>query len=117
MSVYGLIRYMWSAFFLFFKQKTADEMRISDWSSDVCSSDLQEMRLHQYAVKAAIAFARANHIDKVVFDSPNARLGIVTTGKSYLDVLQALEYLGLDRHACEDIGLRVRSEERRVGKE
>src|SRR3546814_4013746 len=29
-------------FFLFFKQKTADEMRISDWSSDVCSSDLLE---------------------------------------------------------------------------
>src|SRR3546814_5567490 len=27
-------------FFLFFKQKTAYEMRISDWSSDVCSSDL-----------------------------------------------------------------------------
>src|SRR3546814_985431 len=27
-------------FFFFFKQKTADEMRISDWSSDVCSSDL-----------------------------------------------------------------------------
>src|SRR3546814_3470376 len=27
--------------FVFFKQKTADEMRISDWSSDVCSSDLQ----------------------------------------------------------------------------
>src|SRR3546814_9108814 len=29
-----------SADFFFFKQKTADEMRISDWSSDVCSSDL-----------------------------------------------------------------------------
>src|SRR3546814_1534041 len=28
--------------FFFFKQKTAYEMRISDWSSDVCSSDLQE---------------------------------------------------------------------------
>src|SRR3546814_10501964 len=28
-------------FFFFFKQKTAYEMRISDWSSDVCSSDLQ----------------------------------------------------------------------------
>src|SRR3546814_11957491 len=27
--------------FCFFKQKTADEMRISDWSSDVCSSDLR----------------------------------------------------------------------------
>src|SRR3546814_1785568 len=30
-------------FFLFFKQKTAYEMRISDWSSDVCSSDLQHL--------------------------------------------------------------------------
>ena len=56
----------------------------------------QEMRLHQYAVKAAQAFARANRIDRIVIDSPNARLGIVTTGKRYLDVLQALEYLGLD---------------------
>src|SRR3546814_7772725 len=31
-------------FFFFFKQKTAYEMRISDWSSDVCSSDLTESR-------------------------------------------------------------------------
>ena len=67
----------------------------------------QEMRLHRYAVKAAQAFARANGIDRVVMDSPRARLGIVTTGKSYLDVLQALEYLGLDEQACADIGIRV----------
>ena len=67
----------------------------------------QEMRLHQYGIQAALAFARANQIDKIVFDSPKARLGIVTTGKSYLDVLQALEYLGLDHRACEDIGIRV----------
>ncbi|MBS7459022.1 indolepyruvate ferredoxin oxidoreductase family protein [Coralloluteibacterium stylophorae] len=67
----------------------------------------QEMRLHRYAVAAAQAFARANHIDRVVLDSPRARLGIVTTGKSYLDVLQALEYLGLDERACADIGIRV----------
>jgi len=67
----------------------------------------QEMRLHRYAVKAAQAFARANRIDRVVIDSPNARLGIVTTGKSYLDVLQALEYLGLDARACAELGIRV----------
>jgi len=67
----------------------------------------QEMRLHRYAVRAAQAFARANGVDKVVMDAPNARLGIVTTGKSYLDVLQALEYLGLDEAACRDIGIRV----------
>ncbi len=67
----------------------------------------QEMRLHQYATQAAMAFARVNRIDKVVIDSERARLGIVTTGKSYLDVLQALEYLGIDRRAAADIGIRV----------
>src|SRR3546814_10090478 len=36
---FGLV-YMLFFFFFFFKQKTAYEMRISDWSSDVCSSDL-----------------------------------------------------------------------------
>ncbi|GAB6195609.1 indolepyruvate ferredoxin oxidoreductase family protein [Lysobacter xanthus] len=67
----------------------------------------QEMRLHQYAVKAAQAFARANRLDRIVIDSPDARLGIITTGKSYLDVLTALEYLGLDERACRDLGIRV----------
>ena len=67
----------------------------------------QEMRLHQYAVQAACAFARANGIDRVVLDSPKARLGIVTTGKSYLDVLQALEYLGISERDAREIGIRV----------
>src|SRR3546814_5679319 len=40
-------------FVLFFKQKTAYEMRISDWSSDVCSSDLLHRRLrHQADLRA-----------------------------------------------------------------
>src|SRR3546814_9267590 len=34
---------MYALIFFFFKQKTAYEMRISDWSSDVCSSDLEEL--------------------------------------------------------------------------
>src|SRR3546814_1260001 len=34
-------------FFFFFKQKTAYEMRISDWSSDVCSSDLRKSEKHR----------------------------------------------------------------------
>src|SRR3546814_8168771 len=36
----GFILCIFNGFFFFFKQKTAYEMRISDWSSDVCSSDL-----------------------------------------------------------------------------
>ncbi|MFT3761666.1 MAG: indolepyruvate ferredoxin oxidoreductase family protein [Pseudoxanthomonas sp.] len=67
----------------------------------------QEYRLHRYAMQAVRAFARANKIDRVVMDSPRARLGIITTGKSYLDVLQALEYLGLDEGTCADIGIRI----------
>jgi indolepyruvate ferredoxin oxidoreductase len=67
----------------------------------------QEMRLHRYAVAAACAFARANRIDRIVLDSPKARLGIVTTGKSYLDVLQALEYLGISERDAREIGIRV----------
>src|SRR3546814_4432542 len=42
--MYGLF-----GFFVFFKQKTAYEMRISDWSSDVCSSDL--LSADQYAIE------------------------------------------------------------------
>jgi indolepyruvate ferredoxin oxidoreductase len=67
----------------------------------------QEMRLHKYALRAARAFARANKIDRIVIDSPRARLGIATTGKSYLDVLQALEYLGIDEQMAADVGIRV----------
>src|SRR3546814_5707987 len=37
-------RCVWFSVFFFFKQKTAYEMRISDWSSDVCSSDLMRAR-------------------------------------------------------------------------
>src|SRR3546814_17835197 len=40
-------------FFFFFKQKTAYEMRISDWSSDVCSSDLAVKHVHHFAVEQA----------------------------------------------------------------
>jgi indolepyruvate ferredoxin oxidoreductase len=67
----------------------------------------QEARILDYKVYAAIAYARANGLDKIVFDSPKARLGIVTTGKSYGDVMQALADLGIDRQTAKDIGLRV----------
>src|SRR3546814_4002674 len=44
-------------FFFFFKQKTAYEMRISDWSSDVCSSDLWPIGDGEAQVDAANALA------------------------------------------------------------
>jgi indolepyruvate ferredoxin oxidoreductase len=67
----------------------------------------QEYRLQKHKVYAALAFARANKLDKIVIDSPSPRFGIATTGKSYLDVRQALEDLGIDEALAARIGLRV----------
>jgi len=67
----------------------------------------QEERLHKVKLAAVQAFARANQLDKVVIDSPDARLGIVTCGKSYLDVRQALQYLGIDDAEARRLGLRI----------
>src|SRR5688572_2543279 len=67
----------------------------------------QEARILDWKVYAALAYARANGLDKIVFDSPKARLGIVTTGKSFGDVMQALADLGIDKETAKAIGLRV----------
>jgi indolepyruvate ferredoxin oxidoreductase len=67
----------------------------------------QEARLHEFKRYAITAFARANHMDQVVIDSPKPRLGIVTTGKAYLDVRQALDTLGIDGARAAALGIRV----------
>ncbi len=68
---------------------------------------VQEERLHRYGLPAARAFVRANGIDRLVIDSDQPRLGIVTAGKSHLDVMQSLADLGIDRRMAADIGIRV----------
>ena len=67
----------------------------------------QEVRLNRYKIYAAREFARVNGLNRIVLDSPNARFGIITTGKAYLDVVQALEDLGIDEATAARIGLRV----------
>jgi len=67
----------------------------------------QEDRLQRHKIYAALAFARANGLDKTIIDSPEPRLGIVSTGKSFLDVMQALDDLGIDEEHAAEIGLRV----------
>ena len=65
----------------------------------------QERRLHLHKLRAVHAFARANRIDRVEMATSHRRVGIVTTGKSYLDVRQALDRLGIDEARAADIGL------------
>ncbi len=66
-----------------------------------------ERRLHGPKMAAVAAFARANRLDRVVLDTPTARLGIVTTGKAYLDVRQALADLGIGDAAAASLGIRI----------
>ena len=63
----------------------------------------QELRLQRHKLRAALAFAERERLNRTVIESRAPRLGIVTTGKAHLDVLQALEDLGIDqRRAARD---------------
>lgn len=66
-----------------------------------------ERRLHNFKIPAALAFARANRLDRVALGGARRHLGIVTTGKSYFDVLQALEALGIDQARAAELGLSI----------
>lgn len=61
----------------------------------------------EYKKAATLAFAEANPIDRKIFDTPDARYGIVTTGKGHLDLMEALRLLGIDRKEAHRIGLDV----------
>src|SRR3546814_7511493 len=93
MTVFVFYMFWLYLFVFFFKQKTAYEMRISDWSSDVCSSDLAggpvaPLDVHEIGPRRALSFARPS----------------------------VMAYSGLPEH-YQPAAQAVRSEERRVGKE
>jgi indolepyruvate ferredoxin oxidoreductase len=68
----------------------------------------QERRLHLYKRFAASAFGRVNKIDQIVLQGGRApKIGIVSTGKSYLDVRQALDVLGIDEVGASKLGIRL----------
>src|SRR3546814_2577177 len=98
-------------FFFFFKQKTAYEMRISDWSSDVCSSDLTKRT--RYPPKKATT----GTLDRL--DKP--RPPLYKARRSWAQVAQLVEHATENRSvggSTPSLGtISPRSEERRVGQE
>jgi indolepyruvate ferredoxin oxidoreductase len=56
---------------------------------------------------ATLAFAAANPIDRRIFEVPDARFGIVTTGKAHLDLMEALRLLGIGGAEARGIGIDV----------
>ncbi|MDO6440726.1 indolepyruvate ferredoxin oxidoreductase family protein [Marinobacter sp. 2_MG-2023] len=61
----------------------------------------------EHKLAAVQAFARANPIDRCLFNNAEARFGIVTTGKGHLDLLEALDLLGIDEHGAREMGLDI----------
>ncbi len=57
--------------------------------------------------QAVFAFAQANPIDRRIHDLPDARFGIVTTGKAHLDLMEALRLLGIDDETCSRLGIDI----------
>src|SRR6202035_2408239 len=66
-----------------------------------------ERRLHGPKMAPIAAFARANALARIMLDSKPARLGIVATGKAYLDLRQALADLGITERDAQQLGLRI----------
>jgi len=66
-----------------------------------------EARMQNYKIYAALHYCRVNKLNRIVIDSPKPRLGIATSGKSYLDVRQALDDLGITEADAAEIGIRV----------
>jgi len=67
----------------------------------------QEKRVITQRLPAALAYWRANRLDGLAFGAADARFGIVTVGKSFGDVRQALDDLGIDEAEARRIGLAV----------
>ncbi|MBM3554288.1 MAG: indolepyruvate ferredoxin oxidoreductase family protein, partial [Alphaproteobacteria bacterium] len=74
------------------------------WPDDRWS---QDARVQNHRLPAALAFIRANAVDRKVFGAARPRFGIVTAGKAYLDVVEALAILGIDQAMAERVGLAV----------
>jgi indolepyruvate ferredoxin oxidoreductase len=91
-------------------QPNADEFSMPEGGVHIRLNDVPreiDDRLQNYKAFACHAFCRKNKIDKTVMDSPNPRFGIITSGKSYGDVMQALVELGITQEIAAKIGLRV----------
>ena len=68
----------------------------------------QEARLHDYKRDAMLAFVRANKLNRIITSGGREpKIGIITTGKSYLDVRQAFDELGVDEVRCNELGIRL----------
>src|SRR3546814_18321787 len=103
------------AFFFFFKQKTAYEMRISDWSSDVCSSDLKRL-MYEPAIRVPMLLRWPGGLAAGRVDTRHFALNI-DVAPTMLDLAGSAVPAAMQGASWRPLLAQDRSEERRVGKE
>ncbi|MGA8323434.1 MAG: indolepyruvate ferredoxin oxidoreductase family protein, partial [Xanthobacteraceae bacterium] len=90
---------------------TPDDFRMPDGGLNIRLNDpilAQEARLHDFKRDAMLAFVRANKLNRTITSGGrDPKIGIITTGKSYLDVRQAFDELGIDEVRCNELGIRL----------
>src|SRR3546814_14298837 len=113
-----------SSLFFFFKQKTAYEMRISDWSSDVCSSDLDQVCLVPFVRIAAPDARKVGSgalrppLERMVIHAFRCQAVVAIAFDLVAERTDHLAVAGVAALAHVNVAPReFRSEERRVGKE
>ena len=67
----------------------------------------QDRRMHEFKIDAVRAFCSTNRLDRTIWPGRNAKIGIVTVGKSYLDTRLAFDELGIDENEAENFGVRL----------
>jgi indolepyruvate ferredoxin oxidoreductase len=82
-------------------RKVSDMRLIPPFTSDM------ERQIHYERMVAARAYARANRLDRITVRGPADRLGLVSAGKSYTDMMQALAMVGLGEEELRKAGVRV----------
>jgi len=81
--------------------KNGLNIRLNDTPQD------KEHRLHYYKIKVVKEFCKINKLNKIIYNSPNPKIGIISTGKSYLDTKEALDKIGIDENLAKEIGIKL----------
>ena len=89
-------------------QLTVPEFEMPEGGLNIRLNDTphaQEARVIDYRRYAAEAFSHANKMDKRMFGKPGAKIGFVAAGKNWLDLVHALDLLGIDKEEAERLGI------------
>ena len=66
----------------------------------------KEYRLHHHKLKYVKEYCKLNNLNKLIFDSEKPRIGIISTGKSFLDTKLGLEKIGINKEVANEIGIK-----------